>query len=74
MWGTYDTNNSGVLEKEEAMRFVKDSLTQMNAGGKQSYEYKEKDFEMFFEELDKDHSGSIDKGEMFLFIQKVITG
>ena len=46
----------------------------MNAGGKQAYQYKEKDFEMFFEELDKDHSGSIDKGEMFLFIQKVITG
>ena len=55
------------------MKFVKDSLGQMNSGGA-GYEYKESDFASFFDELDKDHSGSIDKGEMFLFIQKVITG
>jgi Ca2+-binding EF-hand superfamily protein len=47
----------------------------MNAGGtEKSYEYKESDFAAFFDELDKDHSGSIDKGEMFTFIQKVISG
>jgi len=73
VWKTYDTNGSGVLEKEEAMKFVKDSLGQMNSGGS-AYEYKETDFAAFFDELDKDHSGSIDKGEMFLFIQKVISG
>ena len=55
------------------MKFVKDSLTQMNSGGS-AYEYKDSDFGAFFDELDKDHSGSIDKGEMFVFIQKVITG
>jgi hypothetical protein len=73
VWTTYDTNGSGVLEKEEAMKFVKDSLTQMNSG-RSAYEYKDSDFGAFFDELDKDHSGSIDKGEMFTFISKVISG
>jgi hypothetical protein len=27
VWGTYDINGSGVLEREEAMKFVRDSLT-----------------------------------------------
>ena len=46
VWTTYDTNGSGVLEKEEAMKFVKDSLTQMNSGGS-AYEYKDSDFGAF---------------------------
>jgi Ca2+-binding EF-hand superfamily protein len=45
----------------------------METGGKK-YEYKEADFMTFFDELDKDHSGSIDKGEMFNFIKKVLSG
>lgn len=58
------------------MKFVKDSLTQMNAANAEGtkYEFTDADFEQFFTELDKDASGTIDKGEMFLFIQKVITG
>ena len=73
VWSTYDVNNSGVLEKEEAMKFVRDSLGQMETGTTK-YEYKESDFIAFFDELDKDHSGSIDKGEMFLFIKRVLNG
>lgn len=51
-----------------------DSLTQMNTDKQETYEFREQDFEVFFRELDKDNSGTIEKEEMFVFIQRVING
>ena len=51
-----------------------DSLSQMNADKSEQYEFREQDFEVFFRELDKDNSGTIEKEEMFVFIQRVING
>jgi len=44
VWGKYDKDGSGQLDKEEAMAFVKDSLTQMG-GGKSTIEFSKADFD-----------------------------
>jgi len=46
----------------------------MNTDKQETYEFREQDFEVFFRELDKDNSGTIEKEEMFVFIQRVING
>jgi Ca2+-binding EF-hand superfamily protein len=65
IWGTYDKDNSGALDKEETKQFVKDTLKEMADGDD------EEDFNKCFEEFDKDGSGTIEKDEMALFIKKV---
>ena len=70
VWGKYDKDGSGQLDKEEAMAFVKDSLTQMG-GGKSTIEFSKADFDQFFKELDADGSGTVDKEEMFRFVRIV---
>ena len=70
IWGTYDKDNSGALDKEETKQFVKDTLKEMADGDDQD-EFNEEDFNKCFEEFDKDGSGTIEKDEMALFIKKV---
>merc|ERR1712183_88178 len=70
IWGTYDKDNSGALDKEETKQFVKDTLKEM-ADGDDNDEFNEEDFNKCFEEFDKDGSGTIEKDEMALFIKKV---
>merc|ERR1712238_585440 len=70
IWGTYDKDNSGALDKEETKQFVKDTLKEM-ADGDDNDEFNEEDFNKCFEESDKDGSGTIEKDEMALFIKKV---
>lgn len=74
VWNKYDADGSGQLDRAEATAFVMDSLTQMNTDKQEQYEFREGDFEVFFRELDKDNSGTIEKEEMFVFIQRVING
>ena len=74
VWNKYDADGSGQLDRAEATMFVMDSLTQMNSDKSEQYEFREADFEVFFRELDKDNSGTIEKEEMFVFIQRVING
>merc|ERR1712028_226182 len=71
IWGTYDKDNSGALDKEETKQFVKDTLKEM-ADGDDNDEFNEEDFNKCFEEFDKDGSGTIEKDEMALFIKKVV--
>ena len=74
VWNKYDADGSGQLDRGEATAFVMDSLTQMNSDKQEQYEFRPEDFEVFFRELDKDGSGTIEKEEMFVFIQRVING
>ena len=67
IWGQYDKDNSGVLEKAEAKAFVKETLTSQGESG----EFSEGDFEACFKEFDKDGNGTISKDEMKKFIKKV---
>merc|ERR1712072_1580320 len=62
IWGTYDKDNSGALDKEETKQFVKDTLKEM-ADGDDNDEFNEEDFNKCFEEFDKDGSGTIEKDE-----------
>lgn len=67
VWGKYDKDGSGSLDKEEAMRFVQDSLGQMTG----DHKFTPADYEQFFKDLDKDGSGDVDKEEMFRFVRQV---
>ena len=65
IWGKYDTDGNGNLDKDETKRFVRDSLSDISEG------FNEKDFDQCFREFDKDNSGTIEKGEMVQFIKQV---
>merc|ERR1712170_222081 len=70
IWGTYDKDNSGALCKDETKQFVIDTLKEM-ADGDHNDEFNEEDFNKCFEEFDKNGSGTIERGEMAIFIKKV---
>ena len=67
IWGTYDKDNSGALDKDETKEFVKNTMSEMGEGG----EFSEGDFESCFKEFDKDGNGTISRAEMRDFIKKV---
>eukprot|EP00347_Sterkiella_histriomuscorum_P018667 403344636 len=67
IWKTYDKDNSGFLDKDEAKFFVKTTLTEMGENG----EFDDDDFEACFAAFDEDGSGTISKDEMVAFIKKV---
>ena len=68
IWGQYDIDGSGVLEKPETKIFVHDILKGLgiNGGG-----FSEHDFEMCYRETDTDGNGVISKSEMRQFIRNV---
>ena len=68
IWKTYDTDNSGSLDKEETKKFVTQTLSEMqDADGNIDAD----EFEKTFKEFDKDNSGTIERDEMAAFIKKV---
>lgn len=67
VWGKYDKDGSGTLDKAEAMKFVEDSLGQMTG----EFKFTPADYDAFFKDLDKDGSGDVDKEEMFRFVRQV---
>ena len=68
MWGTYDLDNSGSLDKEETKKFIKDTLGNLPG----SPEFSDEIFDPMFIDFDKDGSGSVEKSEMALFINKIL--
>lgn len=58
------------MDKEEARRFVQDTLGMMS-DDKDKVKIDDKQMEEFFKELDADNSGSVDKEEMFRFVKQV---
>ena len=64
IWKEYDTNNSGVLEKEQAYEFLRKSLTEM-AGKEPTQEEVKRNFET----IDADANGVLDKEEVQRFLK-----
>ena len=67
IWGKYDKDNSGALDRDETKLFVQDTLADMADGAG----FSDEDFQQCFNEFDKDGSGTIEKNEMVQFIKQV---
>ena len=68
IWAEYDTDGSGVLEREETRLFVTDVLKGLGINNGQ---FSDNDFEITFRETDLDGNGVISKSEMRHFIKNV---
>ena len=68
IWGEYDKDGSGVLEREETRTFVTDILKGLGINNGQ---FSDHDFEITFRETDLDGNGVISKSEMRHFIKNV---
>ena len=67
IWGEYDHDGSGELDKPETRQFVEDILKEMGDGGKITDE----DFDECFAEFDTSGDGKISREEMAEFIKKI---
>ena len=65
MWGTYDTDNSGSLDKEETKKFIKDTLGNLSG----NHDFSDEVFDQMFKTFDNDGSGTVEKSEMVLFLK-----
>ena len=64
IWKQYDTNNSGVLEKDQAKLFLMEELKTMTGS-----EPTEDELERNFMIIDEDASGTLDKEEVLKFLK-----
>ena len=60
IWGKYDVDNSGELDKDETRKFLTKILRDMNY----REELDDEDFDELFSEFDEDGNGTIEKEEM----------
>ena len=65
IWDTYDVDNSGALDKEEARKYIQDTT-----GDVPSQEV----FDEMFSNFDKDNSGTIERAEMLVFVKQLLGG
>jgi hypothetical protein len=70
IWGTYDVDRSGALDKEETKKLVKDTLGNLGSGD----EFSEEAFNEVFATFDKVGSGTVEKPEMVDFIKLLLEG
>jgi hypothetical protein len=70
IWELYDTDLSGVLNKEQTRNFVIDTLKQLRPEDK----FSDDAFAEVFKSFDKDNSGNVEKKEMFYFIKHIMIG
>ena len=68
IWKRYDKDNSGQLDREETMRFFRETLYELG----ETEDFDEKYFEKAFEAFDKDGSGTISQLEMHIFIKQMV--
>ena len=69
VWAKYDTDNSGVLEKAEAMNFLRDTFKEI-FGSEQTDEQLQGTFDM----IDKNKNNTIEKVELQAHIKGLIDG
>jgi hypothetical protein len=67
IWGNYDKDGSGTLNKSETRVFIKDLLVKLGEDGKFSVE----EFNALFKDFDEDANGTVSKDEMNLFIKQI---
>ena len=65
IWGQFDTDQSGTLDKEEARAFVQKALFDIG-----HMPCSEEAFNDLFAIIDEDNSGSLDPLEMYRFMQE----
>lgn len=65
IWNTYDVDNSGALDKEEARKYIQDTTDDVPS---------QEVFDEMFSDFDKDNSGTIEKAEMVVFIKRLLGG
>ena len=68
IWQRYDKDNSGQLDREETMRFFRQTLIELG----ETEDFDEKYFDKAFEAFDKDGSGAISQLEMHIFIKQMV--
>lgn len=75
MWSQYDVDGNGILDKEEAKKFLQTSLLAMSGtvGGKAG-QVSDEAFMHVFRLIDTDHSGGIDRNEMQTLMSKLLKG
>ena len=61
-------DNNGRLDRNETRKFVKDIFG--NIG--QSEDFTDENYELVFSAFDKDNSGTVEKGEMYVFIKQLL--
>jgi Ca2+-binding EF-hand superfamily protein len=69
IWGRYDTDNSGALDKLETLNFLNEF---MQLKGKPTVTVDQ--FNVFFKKFDENGDGQIEKGEMANFVRRFIQG
>ena len=69
VWTKYDADNSGVLEKGEAMKFLRDTFKEL-FGTDKSDEQLLPTFEM----IDRNKNNNLDKAELMVHIKGLIYG
>ena len=62
MWNTYDTDQSGYLNKEQCINFLNEIFREAQ-GDINGVQLENEDLDILFEDLDIDGSGSISKDE-----------
>ena len=60
-WGKYDKNQSGVLERGQAVEFIKEVFNECM--GDDTIELTDEDLQMLFEDIDDDGNGNISREE-----------
>jgi hypothetical protein len=68
VWNHYDKDKSGYLNRNEARKFLKKALTDLEEGEK----FTESRFSEIYAEIDRNKSGTISQKEMRLFIRQLI--
>ena len=69
IWGRYDTDNSGALDKLETLNFLNEFMQLKN---KPTVTVDQ--FNIFFKKFDENGDGQIEKGEMANFVRRFIQG
>ena len=64
IWRTYDQDDSGSIDYEEAYTLITDTLKNLMV----EMQVNKEDFTRFFQEIDEDGSGLIDKSEIAMFL------
>ena len=67
IWGNYDKDGSGTLNKSETRVFIKDLLVKLGEDGK----FSDEEFNALFKDFDEDANGTVSKDEMNLFIKQI---
>jgi len=68
LWAKYDLDGNGYLDKNEAKKFISDTLGSLGA----STDIEDSAYDEAFAEFDTDNSGTITKNNMIEYMKKLL--